>query len=374
MRSFIIVCGCLLCILVGVADAESMMQAFGKFQKFRLKKIPLFSPSLLKSVECERSGHNPKSLFCYNKHGARCDPGYLRETQSCSATGRCTTNGDIAKTSCPQPCGCTLEGQPKRESDGKMRLETIHVSSSCSSGETRKKIQQLLSRWKVPSQAHGDYESGALRDRASFVVFDHFIQPDLTEARYGLSLGAIRCHAKKIEIGYMYTGMWKVDTVSHYSCDAFRGCKDIGIAYESVQKVRSVLQYYAWKNLKIDSHRRLVTVSDHQLEAGEAEANFAFGNGGVSFDEVFDDGGTLYDYTEDKSARLRRTARLMKKLQRSEEEARKPDLPACPFKYCLDYRHGSCGFGWSNPFGSTCGYCISCSKPGYASSKKYLGY
>ena len=45
------------------------------------------------------------------------------------------------------------------------------------------------------------------------------------------------------------------------------------------------------------------------------------------------------------------------------------NLRPCPWKYCTGYQKGPCSFGiTSNPYGSTCATCTSCSRPGY------LGY
>lgn len=42
------------------------------------------------------------------------------------------------------------------------------------------------------------------------------------------------------------------------------------------------------------------------------------------------------------------------------------NLRPCPWKYCASYQKGPCPFGtFSNPYGSTCATCTSCSRPGY---------
>ncbi len=224
------------------------MDAFRNFKNKKSNNNIL--PDNLKGVVCERSGSQPKSTFCYNKHGVRCSPEFLNERHACKAPipncnrrgfrlepgqtcrrfrvksgwlsrthGPCTTKGDVAKVQCPQPCGCVLEGQPKRESDGIMRTETIPVGNSgCASGDTWNKVRKVIESWNVPQRAHSNFEMGAMVDRATFLVFDLFIQPERNRARYGLSLGAVRCHGNNIEVGYMYTGMWKVDTINTYRC------------------------------------------------------------------------------------------------------------------------------------------------------------
>jgi hypothetical protein len=281
------------CIFVN-AKAESMMQAFQNFKNQKSNNGAL--PDHLRGVVCERSGNDAKSIYCYNKHGVRCSQDFLNEHDGCKPSispciniklepgqtchryrakfgsssrthGPCWTKGEVAKTKCPQPCGCVLEGQPKRESDGTMRTETISVGNSgCSSGDTWNKVKHLLQNWNVPHSAHADFEMGAMVDRATFLVFDLFIQPDQSRARYGLSLGAVRCHHNNIEVGYMYTGMWKVDTVNTYRCHWKGGCKDSGIPSESIDKAREALQWYAWKNLQVGSRRRLTTVGNQQLQ------------------------------------------------------------------------------------------------------------
>lgn len=234
--------------LCGSAEAESMMQAFQNFKNKKNNNGQL--PDSLKGVVCERSGSQPKSIFCFNKHGVRCSKDFLSETHQCKPSvsgchrsnfklepgqtchrfrvksgwssrthGPCNTKGDIAKALCPQPCGCVLEGKPKRESDGIMRTKTIPVGNGgCSSGDTWNKVRSVIESWGVPREAHSDFEMGTLFQRATFLVFDLFIQPEQNRARYGLALGAVRCHDNTIEVGYMYTGMWKVDTVNTYRC------------------------------------------------------------------------------------------------------------------------------------------------------------
>lgn len=228
IRNFLI-CGCLVCILVGAANAESMMQAFQNFRNKKANNGVL--PGDLKGVVCERSGSEPKSIYCYNKHGVRCSPEFFAENvcwderrrakSRVVVTQKCKAKGEIAREKCPQPCGCVLEGQPKRESDGMMRTQTLNLGggSSCGSASTWSIVKNfVLKKWNVPEESYDDFEMGALFDRATFLVFDLFIQPDERRARYGLSLGAIRCHNDKIEVGYMSTGMWNVDTINTYRC------------------------------------------------------------------------------------------------------------------------------------------------------------
>ena len=96
------------------------------------------------------------------------------------------------------------------------------------------------------------FEQAALFDQAQFSVFDLFIQPKKNEARYGLAVGAARCHDRHVEIGYMYTGMWVVETLNDYKCQHQAGCSKVGIPTESIEKARTVLEHYAWKNLRVD--------------------------------------------------------------------------------------------------------------------------
>merc|ERR1719498_280006 len=105
-----------------------------------------------------------------------------------------------------------------------------------------------------------NYEMGALGDSSHFAVFDLFIQPRKNEARYGLSIGACRCHHRSIEIGYMYTGMWKVDTVNNYKCHWRGGCSGVGISDANIEKARVALESYALKDLRVG--RRLLSERD----------------------------------------------------------------------------------------------------------------
>ena len=164
--------------------------------------------------------------------------------------GPCTTKGDEAEKQCPQPCGCILDGQPKRETRSMMR--TIRIEGHCGSPGVTETMKKVLDSWDVRRDAFEMFEQAALFDQAHFAVFDLFIQPKENEARYGLALGAARCHDKHVEIGYMYTGMWTVDTVNNYKCHWKGGCSKVGIPTESIEKARVALEYFAWKNLRID--------------------------------------------------------------------------------------------------------------------------
>ena len=256
-------------IVATCASAESMMDAFKKFRDKKANQHRL--PDSVKGVICKQTGRQPKSYCCYNGHGVRCSPDFQREGglgarkggtcpgagcqvetvstcrgfrgrgescrcrrlkdgKVCTRIHSCKNNGDIQKSMCPQPCGCVLDGQPKRESSGTMKTQKIR--GECGSQHVLNQMKNLLRSWKVPGDAMNMFEMAALFDSAQFTIFDLFIQPKRNQARYKLSIGAARCHANHVEIGYMDTGMWKVDTVNNYKCKHHKG----GGARESVSQ------------------------------------------------------------------------------------------------------------------------------------------
>jgi hypothetical protein len=375
-------------------NAESMMEAFTKFKNTKSNNGGL--PGHLKGVVCERSGSKPKSIFCYNKHGVRCSPEFLNEKHTCKPSvpncarrgfklepgqtcqkfrmkdsynsrthGPCNTKGDIAKIQCPQPCGCVLEGEPKRESDGMMRTKTIPVGNSgCSSGDTWNKVKEVIHGWNVPQRAHKDFEMGAMMDRATFLVFDLFIQPEKNRARYSLSLGAVRCHGNNIEIGYMYTGMWKVDTINTYRCHHRGGltgsCKDSGIPPESIEKARKALQWYAWKNLQINSRRRLTMVGDKQLQVDNQEEEEERKTVVPTRRSLRGDFFSVNDGDiEENEADTRTFVDTLDTMQDGWFKGLDGKLKHCPIKQCTSWQKYSCGLS------TTCQFCTSCSRCGY---------
>ena len=243
------------------------MQSFKAYRDEKANQHVL--PDSAKGVICEKSGSAPKSYCCYNRHGVRCSPDFQAEWDTCPGAGcqvetklgecpyplpdhavecenhydddewyrmlhSCKTNGDMQESLCPQPCGCVLEGQPKRESSSAMKTQII--LGSCGSTGVTDRMRKVLNSWNVPGDFFIKYEMAALFDAAQFVVFDLFIQPKKNEARYKLALGAARCHGNHMEIGYMDTGMWKVDTLNDYKCHWKGGCDKVGIPEESIER------------------------------------------------------------------------------------------------------------------------------------------
>ncbi len=293
---------CCLASFFAVASAESMVTAFSNFRDKKANQHQL--PDDVRGVVCETSGSDPKSYCCNNKNGVRCSPDFQGETDTCPGAGcprrrvawcddnyegekdddgdfdrkepledgarcykvmsaryrwkvlshevigPCKTNGDVQKRVCPQPCGCVLDGQPKRESKSIVKTETIH--GECGSTDVTKKMLEKLKSWGVPESVFINYEMGIFGDSSQFTVFDLFIQPKENEARYSLAIGASRCHHNAVEIGYMYTGMWKVDIVNNYKCHWKGGCSGIGIPEENIDKARKALEWYAWKDVNVD--------------------------------------------------------------------------------------------------------------------------
>ena len=244
------------------------MTAFSNFRDKKANQHQL--PDDVRGVVCETSGSDPKSYCCNNKNGVRCSPDFQGETDTCPGAGcprrrsarfrwkalshevigPCKTNGDVQKRVCPQPCGCVLDGQPKRESKSIVKTETIH--GECGSTDVTNKMLKKLKSWGVPESVFINYEMGIFGDSSQFTVFDLFIQPKENEARYSLAIGASRCHHNAVEIGYMYTGMWKVDMVNNYKCHWKGGCSGIGIPEENIDKARKALEWYAWKDVNVD--------------------------------------------------------------------------------------------------------------------------
>ena len=90
-----------------------------------------------------------KPLLCYNKHGPRCDPGLLKETdcyfqeahhgRCCDWTGgrpgenecipyKLKTNRELSERECPYPCGCIFSGEPQRDTKDVFEVKKIPVS------------------------------------------------------------------------------------------------------------------------------------------------------------------------------------------------------------------------------------------------------
>ena len=149
-------------------------------------------------------------------------------------------------------------------------MKTQKIQGECGSQHVLNQMNNLLRSWKVPGDAMKMFEMAALFDSAQFTIFDLFIQPKKNQARYKLSIGAARCHANHVEIGYMDTGMWKVDTVNNYKCKHHKGgrCTGVGIPAESIEKARKALEWYAWKNLRVGQRRRLAEVGDNIEDIG----------------------------------------------------------------------------------------------------------
>merc|ERR1719163_1524246 len=172
----IFTCVLLLATMATVVSGSAMMESFERYRNEKANKNRL--PSSAKGVICEKSGRKPKDTCCYNKHGVRCSRDFQRETGTCPGAvcprrrvdwcdknyegtydydgddryiekkrlksgarcdyernddgddnymvfERCITNGDVQESLCAQPCGCVLDGQPKRESSGTMKTQMI---------------------------------------------------------------------------------------------------------------------------------------------------------------------------------------------------------------------------------------------------------
>ena len=63
----------------------------------------------------------------------------------------------------------------------------------------------------------------------------------------------------------MYTGMWKVDTVNNYKCHWKGGCSGVGISEENIDNARKVLEWYAWKELKISGRRLRGVAAEEEM-------------------------------------------------------------------------------------------------------------
>jgi len=177
-------------------------------------------------------------------------------------------------------------------------MKTQKIQGECGSKSALRQMKQLLKSWKVPSSAYANFEMAAMFDKSHFAVFDLFIHPKRNEARYGLAIGAARCHRKTVEVGYMYTGMWKVDTVNNYKCHWQGGCSGVCIPTESIEKARVALEWYAWKNLRV-GRRRLSSDEDavddnavHTVDMEDMSADYGRTLRG-DFDDDEDDLGSL---------------------------------------------------------------------------------
>ena len=272
-----------------VVSAKTMMDVFRAFSSKKNNNGVL--PRELNGVICRRDGKKPRSNICFNKHGARCSSDFLSERIGDSERRRygkhCKVHkkgkkrkkkkkkkkrcskGEISDVLCPQPCGCVLDGSPRRESKGIMA--TKFIIGGCGDPRTWEKVKNVLAEWKVPRETYTDFEMSLLTESSRFAVFDLFIQPEKRKARYGLAIGAGRCHGAKVEIGYMFTGMWQVGTVERYRCQWNAGCSETGISAKNIAKTHRVLEWYAWKQLAAATSRRKLKDASFDLYMEDQE-------------------------------------------------------------------------------------------------------
>jgi hypothetical protein len=285
--------------LVQHASADSIRQAF---EKLRSKKVKDHKKtSEIKGAICTRNGMDKNDFkkkldlragnkvdvkyldysrtrgVCYNKHGPRCDSKFLKEKECYyqQVNGKCClwsggrpgmglgyntckpyelrTHKEISEKVCPYPCGCIFSGKPKRKTSAINKVQKLKVKGGgCYSKENWNQVKKVLDSWKVPKETYDEFEMGTLMDRNDFVAFDYFMQPSKNSAKYGLAFGATRCHGETIEFGYMFTGMWEVDTNTQRRCSSGGGkhsCHSTGISDDQVKLGRKTLEYYAWDNL-----------------------------------------------------------------------------------------------------------------------------
>lgn len=286
--------------LVQRASADSIRQAF---EKLRSKKVKDHRrDSEITGAICTRNGMDKKDFeskrdlrygeeikvkyfdyektrgVCYNKHGPRCDK-FLKEKECyyqqidgkcCVWTGgrpgwntckpyELRSHKEISEEVCPYPCGCIFSGKPSRKTSSINRVQKLKVKGGgCYSKENWNQVKKVLDSWNVPDETYDEFEMGTLMDRNDFVAFDYFMQPNKNSARYGLAFGATRCHGQTIEFGYMFTGMWEVDTNTQRRCSSGGGkhsCHSTGISDKQVKLGRKTLEYYAWDNLGSTSFR-----------------------------------------------------------------------------------------------------------------------
>ena len=296
--------------LVQHALAGSIRDAFEKLRSKKVKDHRMSSD--IKGAICTRDGMDKKDFktklnlrpgdkikvkyfdykrtrgVCYNKHGPRCDRKFLKEKECYyqRVNGKCClwsggrpgynkcvayplrSHKEISEQVCPYPCGCIFSGKPKRKTSAINKVQKLKVKGGgCYSKENWDQVKKVLDSWKVPKETHDEFEMGTLMDRNDFVAFDYFIQPKKNSARYGIAFGATRCHGETIEFGYMFTGMWEVDTNTQRRCTSGGGgghsCHKTGISDDQVKLGRKTLEYYAWDNLGSTSFRSFdVTVED----------------------------------------------------------------------------------------------------------------
>ena len=278
-NSFVITLLVIFVLFVSKSKAESIRDAFKRLANKKSNGGSM--PGDVKGTVCKHTGHkvsNHKSTLCWNKHGPRCDSGFLKETecyyQQTNGDRCCTwsngrpgmrtcvpnklkSNKELSEHQCPFPCGCIFSDKPKRESSSVHKVQKLKVKGGgCYSRENWNQVRKYLQSWKVPQAAYSEFEMGTLMDRNDFLAFDLYIQPSKNKARYGLAFGATRCHGDTIEFGYMFTGMWEVETQAQKRCSSAGGgrnkdsCSKSGIADEDVNKARKTLEWYAWDYMK----------------------------------------------------------------------------------------------------------------------------
>ena len=271
------------------AQAESIEQAFRSLRDSKTNRGRM--PSDVKGTVCQRMGAKPrnhKGTLCYNKHGPRCDRGFLKERE-CYYQEPCRncyedpdddenfvcdpfvlrSNEELIKEQCPYPCGCIFSSSPRKKTRSVHAIKSIRVGADCSGNFN--KVEAQLKKWGVPKEQYINFEMAILGDSSHFVTFHLFSQPDKNKAEYGLSVGAARCHRSRVEIGFMDTGKWQVETNAQTRCTSVGGgsgksaCTNVGISNEQVEIARKTLEWYAWNKLEVNG-RRLRSVNSYEQD------------------------------------------------------------------------------------------------------------
>ena len=134
------------------AQAESIEQAFRSLRDSKTNRGRM--PSDVKGTVCQRMGAKPrnhKGTLCYNKHGPRCDRGFLKERE-CYYQEPCRncyedpdddenfvcdpfvlrSNEELIKEQCPYPCGCIFSSSPRKKTRSVHAIKSIRVGADCS--------------------------------------------------------------------------------------------------------------------------------------------------------------------------------------------------------------------------------------------------
>ena len=326
MVLFILFSASIVCNVNGIAQTKrSIYESFKVYVQDKVKKS---NPG--EDIICTSPGTHPKSDLCYNTGGEQnCialkkafEQGdttvmnnykaalyrnqniglvyhkrrslYRRLKKGLATTPECPNLMDprCPDPRCPSPCGCWLASPPKV--DGKSKTK-VWKKKDASWNE----IKSVLKTWQVPEELESQFEIATMfDDRATFVNFDFYLQPNGDKAEYEVALGAARKNNGVVEIGYLYAGKATAIVSPSYSCGRAKKkkggwfgkggthlyCNKNGVPPEKINAIKKALEYFAYDTIKFDgSHNYDMTMMDSM---GDNMRNM----NNVKFNLDYDDG------------------------------------------------------------------------------------